>query len=343
MKTLARTGNHRTDRRSRGAAALKRVAASSLLLAACAVGVASAQDAPAPAPAPAPAKTGPVLPEPEDVERVTSDGLSVRGTFYPSTKGEKAVPVVLLHSWKGDGYKEFDDLAKFLQEQGHAVLVPDLRGHGRSTTFKGTGGQLDPARLGAGDVSDMVTKDMEAWRSFLIQKNNDRQLNVNSLCLVGSEMGASVAMHWALYDWNWLGFSGGQRKPSVKALVLLSPQRNFKGLDIRDPLANPVVRSEVSVMILVGKQDSKAYSQANQLYTILAKYHIQPPAGLDEKAQGLWDVENRDLFMRSLDTKLEGSKMLGVASLRVRDRIALFIDWRLVRKDFPWQEVGKKQ
>ena len=138
--------------------------------------------------------------------------------------------------------------------------------------------------MGPGDVSNMVTEDMEAWRGFLVQKNNEKALNLNKLCLVGSEMGASVALHWALRDWNWLAWSAGKRKPSVKALVLLSPQRRFMGLDIREPLANPVVRSGLSVMILVGKQDPKALTQANALHTSLAKYHPQPPAGLDEEA-----------------------------------------------------------
>lgn len=116
------------------------------------------------------------------------------------------------------------------------------------------------------------------------------------------------------------------------------------GLDIREPLANPVVRSGLSVMILVGKQDPKALTQANALHTSLAKYHPQPPAGLDEEALARWDEESRDLFFRALDTKLEGSKMLLIPTLRVPERIAVFVDWRLVRKsrDFPWQEIGKK-
>ena len=36
----------------------------------------------------------------------------------------------MLHGWKGNR-TEYADLASFLQTQhGHAVLVPDLRGHG---------------------------------------------------------------------------------------------------------------------------------------------------------------------------------------------------------------------
>ncbi len=98
-------------------------------------------------------------------------------------------------------------------------------------------------------------------------------------------------------------------------------------------------------MILVGKQDNKVYTQANQLYVSLLKYHPQPPSNLTDEALKTWDEDNRDLFFRALDTKLEGSKLLLIPGLRVPERIELFIEWRLVRKtrDFPWQEVGKKQ
>jgi len=345
MKTPAEYVIRRVDAPFLRGVALRRIPAITACLALCLAGFALGQDTQPPEPSPPPAQEAPPLPEPDPVDRTTGDGLVVRGTFFPSTQGKNAVPVILLHSWKGDGRKEFEDLARFLQAQGLAVLVPDLRGHGQSTTFKGGGATLDLARMGPADVSNMVTEDMEAWRGFLVQKNNEEALNLNKLCLVGSEMGASVAMHWALRDWNWLAWSAGKRKPSVKALVLLSPQRRFMGLDIRDPLANPAVRSGLSVMILVGKQDSKAYTQANQLYTSLLKYHPQPPAGLNDEALARWDEESRDLFFRALDTKLEGSKTLLIPTLRVPERIALFIDWRLVRKnrDFPWQEIGKKQ
>ncbi len=329
------------------------------LLAASLAGPVRAQDEPPPPPpsaaakkAPPPDKAPPGPPPPEEVDRLASDGLSIHATFYPSpvppTEREArdaVVPIILLHSWKSEGRKEFEALATYLQSEGNAVLVPDLRGHGKSTTFPATGAVLDPARMRNSDVGDMVTKDLEAWRSYLVQQNNEHALNLNKLCLIGSELGASVAMQWALYDWNWVGWSGGKRRASVKAMVLLSPQALFRGLDIREPLANPAVRSKVSVMIIVGKQDAKMYTQANQLYTRLDQFHLQPPGGLDEKAQAAWDADNRDLFFRPLDTKLQGSKLLDVASFRLPERMEVFIQWRLMgakSKGFPWTEVVKK-
>jgi pimeloyl-ACP methyl ester carboxylesterase len=322
------------------------------LLAVFLAGAARGQNVQEPS-APAAGKTPAGPQAPEDVECVTSDGLVARAIYYPNRNPNAnadrkiAVPVILLHSWKSDGRSEFEGLAKYLQAEGRAVLVPDLRGHGESRTFQGTTIRLETAKLRNTDVANMVTKDMEAWRKFLIQENDsDKALNLNKLCVVGSEMGAAVALQWALYDWNSVAWSGGKRRPSVKALVLLSPQTNFRGLDIYAPLANPAVREQVSVMILVGKQDARAFAQANQLYTRLEKFHPQPPSGLDKEKLAKWEAESRDLFFRTLDTRLQGSKLLEVSSFQVPQSISRFIEWRLEgnkSKDFPWQEIGKKQ
>jgi pimeloyl-ACP methyl ester carboxylesterase len=307
-------------------------------------GVAFAQEPEQPAPPP---KAEAAQPEFEPVERVTSDGLTVQGFFFPSTETDtqNAVPVVLLHSWKGDGWKEFEGLARYLQERGCAVLVPNLRGHGQSTTFKASGYVLDPARMSNAEISNMVTKDMEAWRSFLVQKNDEKALNLNKLCLVGSEMGASVAINWALLDWRWSSGLVKDRRPSVEALVLLSPQKIFRGLDVKEPLLHPAVRT-MSAMILVGRQDARAYSQASQLDATLAKYHPRPPKGLDKDELARWNKENRSLFFRSFDTSLQGSKLLGVRQLMAPEIIWRFIELRLAdpakSKDFPWQPIKKQ-
>jgi len=56
-----------------------------------------------------------------------------------------------------------------------------------------------------------------------------------------------------------------------------------------------------------------------------------------------WNEENKDLFFRSFDTSLQGSKLLGVRQLEAPEIIWRFIELRLVRKskDFPWQPIKK--
>ena len=46
----------------------------------------------------------------------------------------------------------------------------------------------------------MVTCDMEAVKKFLWERNNAGELNIDKLCVVGAEMGASVAVNFALAD-----------------------------------------------------------------------------------------------------------------------------------------------
>lgn len=67
-----------------------------------------------------------------DDNMVTEDGVILSVTYYPGAKGKESIPVVLLHDKNGDA-GEFDILIPELVKQGMAVLVPDLRGHGKST------------------------------------------------------------------------------------------------------------------------------------------------------------------------------------------------------------------
>lgn len=272
------------------------------------------------------------LPSPVELEGndlVTRDGVQLTATFYPGNRGQESVPVILLHMWKGDR-KEYAGLAPYLQEQGCAVLVPDLRGHGASTVvFVGnTTRELDAAKMPPDQFTRMVTYDMETLRSFLKKKDQEGELNIEKLCLVGAEMGASVAVCWARNDWNWPPLLGqGKQGQYVKALVLISPKWTFPGLKLRDALAHPAVRSRLSVLIVVGGGSSREVADAKRVNAVLKPFHPDPPP---EEA-----TEKQDLFFGRLDTKLQGTKMLGVRALNLERSIARFIELRLTTKSFP--------
>src|SRR5271170_899615 len=40
-------------------------------------------------------------PKPEEVDRKISDGLTMKVTYFPGTKGQESIPVILLHGFKG--------------------------------------------------------------------------------------------------------------------------------------------------------------------------------------------------------------------------------------------------
>jgi len=267
------------------------------------------------------------LPPEEERELVTEDGVVLKATFYPGTKGKKSVPIIILHMYKGSR-KDCAKLALFLQEQGHAVLVPDLRGHGDSTRVQGSSRRLKVKTMRSRAFGAMVTADMEACKKFLMAKNNVKELNIEKLCLVGAEMGAVVAMDWARLDWNWPPLVTGKQGQDVKAVVLISPQWKFRTLQMSPILAQPKVLRQLSTMILVGKEDRRSLDEAKRLHATLKRFH--PSAEAKEPA-------DRTLFYVPLPTSLQGTKMLDTPALQVPKRIELFIKLRLVDQDFPWK------
>jgi pimeloyl-ACP methyl ester carboxylesterase len=281
-----------------------------------------------------------------DLVRRTHDGLQLALTYYPGAvgdeleqgKGRKTIPIVLLHGLK-QSRNDFKDLARALQKSGYAVIVPDLRGHGDSTRRVGYSRDdtLDAAKLTPSQFGLMVTQDMRAVKDFLWEKNNAGELNIDKLCIVGAEMGASVALNFALVDTvdqerNQVPRPDYKVGSFVKALVLISPELSFRGLPIRLAAAYPHVQRDISVMLVVGKQDAKALSEARRLYGIFAKSHPEPVGDKLDKQTLVWN---------DLDTRLQGTKLLD-PKFNLPAAIADFIQRRLVKsdaaKDWTWRK-----
>ena len=287
------------------------------------------------------------LPEPEDITLPTKDGVQLIATYYGSLEGKKAVPVILLHGFKGDR-RDFEELALTLQKSGHAVIAPDLRGHGDSTTYTRPGGSAqmtlsasklrkdDIARMYAPGVGGIPSGDLEAVKRFLMAKNNAGELNIEKLCVVGADMGATVALNWALADWSWPRLAGrGKQGQDVKALVLISPEWAFKGLPITMAINSPIISRELSIMLVCGRGDSSGMRDASRIHSSLEKFRPAPPSDPKEAA------EKQDLFFDKPSTSLRGTKILGEKSLGLDRRIAKFIDLRLVQMTMPWVDRGK--
>lgn len=269
----------------------------------------------------------------ETVTLQTRDGLALKATYFASTEGKKAVPILLLHDFKGDRH-DFDGLAASLQKEGkHAVLVPDLRGHGDSTRFAGAarGRELTPSRMRRNDFLNMISEDGNAIFKFLRGRNNAGELNLNKLCIVGAGMGSVIALHWAQGDWNQAirpfapDKSPGQ---NVRGLVLLSPTWDFKGVPIKPAITHQDVLREISVLIVVGGDNSSAARDAKRLHKTFLVHHPMP--------EGPRAAEKQDLFYHAAKTSLQGMKLLKTAGLGINSAIAKFIELRLAEQDFPW-------
>jgi hypothetical protein len=145
-------------------------------------------------------------------------------------------------------------------------------------------------------------------------------------------------MNWAYADWNWPALAMNRQGQDVRALVLLSPEANFKGIRTGAALEDPDIRSTLSMAIVVGKNNSTAAGEAERMYRNLKRFHPDPPEG----EEGL-----QDLFYAPFDTALQGTKIFEAKPQTMkgkpadlREFIGNFIDVRVVRNRSlpPWED-----
>ena len=107
----------------------------------------------------------------EDVTLDTKDGVILQCTYYPGPEKKTTVPVILLHDWDGSR-TDLHTLAIYLQVTlGHAVIVPDLRGHGNSVRLRNSETPIDRDKLNKLGIEAMLL-DVEAVKGYLLQRNN---------------------------------------------------------------------------------------------------------------------------------------------------------------------------
>jgi len=279
-------------------------------------------------------------PKNERVKFDTKDRVTIVAQWYEGAGTKKTVPVIILHGF-GEKRTQYDALAKSLQKQGHAVLVPDLRGHGESTDMAGT--TLDPDRFRARELATMIY-DIEAAKRFLWEKHNEGLLNIELLTVVGSEFGATLAMNWVAWDWHWPQRIPTQKQgQDVKAMVLISPMTSFKGYGVlptirsSPALAGKLVRDNndktvrVAGLLLYGSRDRDSASDARKLSRYWERNHPEED-----------DVKKRTFFEKQYNTALSGLKLLQAQSLQLDRTINGFIFVRQVSNaEFPWQQRAR--
>lgn len=269
-------------------------------------------------------------PAPEEIAPKTHDGVTLAATYYPPIKpGREVVPVILLHGFKGSR-ADMQGLAEKLQDDGHAAIAIDLRGHGGSTRLTSANGRqrdVEPTQLTKQDFDNMVENDIEAAKSFLMEKNNAGEVNIDKLCIVGADLGAIVAARWAVIDWSWPPLATGKQGQDVKAIVMLSPPKTVRGLTIMPALTNREVASKLSWLVVYGDKDAEA-KDAKVIAGLLEKW-LPKPALEDAR-------EKQAMFVMPVATNLQGAKLLAGDSFGVAPSISQFIDLRLVKKAFPW-------
>jgi pimeloyl-ACP methyl ester carboxylesterase len=271
------------------------------------------------------------LPEPEDINRETKDGVALKMTYFAGTLGKKSVPVILLHGWDGQR-GDMEGLALRLQSLGHTCVTVDMRGHGQSlkqkTRDKKTGElvfeELDRKEFRLPHLLDMKA-DIEVAKRFLLEKNNAGECNIEALGIVACDVMCSAAMQWAIADWSAPVLPAFKQGQDVKALVLLSPAPPFKGFNGNDFFVNQTTRKALSVMLVAGSDDGKSLSEAKRINSKLQQFHPKP------SGDDALDRKQLDLFLVTPPTELVGSKLLSRA-LPVVNNIANFLNLRLTER-----------
>lgn len=286
----------------------------------------------------------------EPVSLTTSDGVQLRLTYIPGSarkgtdQAKQTTPVVMLHDFKSTR-TVFMPLAAQLAAAGQggaqspsfAVILVDMRAHGESTkqiSPQGGVADLDAAKLSKEGLYAMASLDMEAVRNFLVEKNDDAELNLNKLCIVGSGLGAGVAANWALQDWSAPPLAVGKQGQDVKAIVMISPRWSYNGLTMEDAMKSLLLKKNVAWMLIYGAQDQKLKPDFQRIEKQIERVH---PELKKTGGQG-----TRGFEVSPLASSLQGDSLLSKSGDVVNGQIVKFLTENVAALKLPWTNRTKK-
>lgn len=250
---------------------------------------------------------------------ITADRVRLLGVYYKGSAEKETVPVILLHNTEGKK-EEWQPLAEKLSAAGMAVLVPDLRGHGESTTSwlydYSHGGDRPTIRqkddylaesFTDADFKGMRSYDGLLWYQFLAVLHNAEKINLRRLVLIGDGYGATVAAAWLLNDWAETSPKKGR---FAKNLILLSPESDPAFAQIADLKGKPCA---VTGLLFVGTLNKKALEAAQNVQKALGKEKADIPP------------EEQKFPLETIKTEKEGTELFSVESFGVAAKIVDFL------------------
>ncbi|HEX8200350.1 MAG TPA: alpha/beta hydrolase [Isosphaeraceae bacterium] len=246
------------------------------------------------------------------IQLVSTDGTPLAAVFYPSRLGPGAPAVLLIHeTGAGRAGKDFEEpiaelknqgLAGYLQEQGYAVLIPDLRGHGGNPRR-----ELDAAqwRLMAGDL--------QVAYQFLIDRHNRQELNLAKFAALGVGDGANLIASWAVQPTAAVSVEG--RISDLAALVLVAPVEK----DIREHPLRPDVSAlapRLPMMLASGRDDAASVDVVGAAQAIVERH--------------------RQSKVELFETRLHGARLIRFVP-KVPDAILRFLEDTIKFKTGEWE------
>ena len=167
----------------------------------------------------------------------TADGVTLVGTYFESRT--RPAPAVLLLHMLTRSRSDWESLGRLLAAEGIAALAIDFRGHG------------DSAHLASAVPDDLTVfmRDVVAAIKFLQARTDVRSGHIG---IAGASVGATLAAMAAAAD------------PTIRALALLSPGLDYRGLRLDAPMRKYGARP---VLLVASSEDHYAVRSAREIGT----------------------------------------------------------------------------
>lgn len=184
----------------------------------------------------------------KNIEITTKDSHIIKATLtYIKIDGVQKYPTVLLLHSLGYSSNNWENLIPTLNSAGFAVIAMDFRGHGKS---------IYNSNLQQKSWVYFTPKAYQKFPSDVVAVLNQAQkqskkVSLDNLAIIGADIGANTAV---------LAAKALPRKP--KAMVLISPSLNFKGLYL------PVAMTEIGtvpILSIASQQDGYSMDQEEKL------------------------------------------------------------------------------
>ena len=174
------------------------------------------------------------------------------------------------------------------------------------------------------DVQNIILMDLEKAKGFLKTENDEGLLNLNALVVVGVREGCVMASHWAARDWSFPSVGRMKQGQDVKALVMISPEKQIKGVAIDPVLKDPNLLN-LPILIVRGKTSPQAKE------TLRIAKRIE---GWKKKVGG---GTASGFQLQTIDTSLSGPTLINEDS-KVIPAIVKFIqdEVQISKNENPW-------
>ena len=270
----------------------------------------------------------------------TKDGVELQADWLAGEGTKETLPVILVHDWDSDR-AALRPLAEYLQKNhGHSVIVPDLRGHGESLNVKGSEKELDRKRFKKNQIGSMV-QDIDSCRRYLQGKNDEGELNLDMLVVLACGKSNWHAADWCIGDWQWAPVGGIKQGQNVKTLIMLSPVKRFKGLQLTKTIKNQLFASKSNSLptLVVWGASERAAVDSESIYETMKKSRSEPVYNDEDER---W--EKQSLFHASYNSSESAERLLRQQGTGLFKTIALFIDKKVVaqKAQLTWQNRSGK-